>query len=90
MQEQLRLTVPVTEVNRMVIIKIIDNIDVVLPSIKTIGIEYKKLIPHKSGCDFLVEATRVELVSEIVSTGTSPGAVHGLQFLHYNAHEQAL
>jgi len=25
-----------------------------------------------------VEATRVELVSEIVSTGTSPGAVHVL------------
>jgi hypothetical protein len=38
----------------------------------------------------LVEATRVELVSEIVSTGASPGAVLVLKFPPYNAQGQAL
>ena len=38
----------------------------------------------------MVEATRVELVSETVSTRASPGAVPDLKFPPYNAQEQAL
>jgi len=37
-----------------------------------------------------VEATRVELVSEIISTRASPGAVSVLTFPPYNAQRQAL
>ena len=90
----MNLTVPVTEVNSMETIKIINNIAVVTPSIKTISVEYEisqyciKAVMKK--LNFMVEATRVELVSETVSTGNSPGAVHVLYFPHYNAHEQAL
>ena len=78
----MNLTVPVTEVNSMETIKIINNIAVVTPSIKTISVEYEisqyciKAVMKK--LNFMVEATRVELVSETVSTGTSPGAVHVL------------
>jgi len=38
----------------------------------------------------VVEATRVELVSETASTRASPGAFPGLKFPPYNAQEQAL
>jgi len=67
----MNLTVPVTEVNSMETIKIINNIAVVTPSIKTISVEYEisqyciKAVMKK--LNFMVEATRVELVSEIVS-----------------------